>query len=36
MSVILEGALDSELDEELDYSKYNYKNKNTFQAMTAF
>ena len=25
MSVILEGALDEELDEELGYSKYDYK-----------
>ena len=29
MSVILEGALDGELDEELGYSKYDYKNKDT-------
>ena len=29
MSVILKGALDSELDEELGYSKYDYRNKNT-------
>ena len=29
MSVLLEGVLDEELDEELGYSKYNYKNKNT-------
>lgn len=27
MSVILEGALDGELDDELGYSKYDYKNK---------
>ena len=27
MSVILEGALDEELDEELGYSKYDYRNK---------
>ena len=29
MSVILEGALDEELDEELGYSKYDYRNKET-------
>ena len=29
MSVILEGALDGELDEELGYSKYDYRNKDT-------
>ncbi len=29
MSVILEGVLDEELDEELGYSKYDYKNKET-------
>lgn len=29
MSVILEGALDEELDEELGYSKYDYRNKDT-------
>ncbi len=29
MSVILEGALDEELDEELGYSKYDYRNKQT-------
>ncbi len=29
MSVILEGSLDEELDEELGYSKYDYKNKET-------
>ena len=29
MSVILEGTLDEELDEELGYSKYDYKNKQT-------
>ena len=29
MSVILEGALDEEMDEELGYSKYDYKNKQT-------
>ena len=28
MSVLLEGALDEELNEELGYSKYDYKNKN--------
>ena len=26
MSVILEGTLDAEMDEELGYSKYDYKN----------
>ncbi len=29
MSVLLEGVLDEELDEELGYSKYGYKNKDT-------
>jgi putative transposase len=29
MSVILEGTMDGELDEELGYSKYDYKNKET-------
>ena len=29
MSILLEGALDEELDEELGYSKYDYRNKNT-------
>ncbi len=29
MSVILEGSLDEELDEELGYSKYDYANKDT-------
>lgn len=29
MSVLLEGVLDEELDEELGYSKYDYRNKET-------
>ena len=29
MSVILEGALDEELNEELGYFKYDYRNKET-------
>ena len=29
ISIILEGALDQELDEELGYSKYDYHNKET-------
>ena len=29
MSIILESALDEELDEELGYSKYDYRNKET-------
>ena len=29
MSVILEGTLDVEINEELGYSKYDYKNKET-------
>ena len=29
MSVILEDVLDQELDEELGYSKYDYRNKDT-------
>ena len=27
MSIILEGALDPKMDEWLDYSKYDYRNK---------
>lgn len=29
MSVVLEGTLDVEMDEELGYSKYDYKSKDT-------
>ncbi len=29
MTVLLEGVLDEELDEELGYSKYDYRNKDT-------
>ena len=29
MSILLEGALDGELNEELGYSKYDYRNKDT-------
>ena len=29
MSIILEGTLDAEMDEELGYSRYDYKNKDT-------
>ena len=29
MSIILQGTLDAEMDEELGYSKYDYKNKDT-------
>lgn len=29
MSVLLEGVLDEELDQELGYSKYDYRNKDT-------
>lgn len=29
MSIILEGALEQEMDEELGYSKYDYRNKDT-------
>lgn len=29
MSVLLEGSLDEELNEELGYSKYDYRNKAT-------
>ena len=32
MSVLLEGALDEELDEELGYSKYDYRNKENDEA----
>ena len=31
MSVILEGTLDAEMNEELGYSKYDYKNKETWK-----
>jgi len=34
MSVLLEGALDEELNEELGYSKYDYKNKNKDNSWT--
>ena len=38
MSVLLEGALDEELNEELGYSKYDYRNKEewTFQENNAY
>ncbi len=29
MSIILEGSLDGEMDEELGYSKYDFRNKET-------
>ena len=29
MSILLEGTLDAEMDEELGYSKYDYQNKDT-------
>ncbi len=29
MSVLLEGALDEEMNEELGYSRYDYRNKET-------
>ncbi len=29
MSVLLKGVLDEELDQELGYSKYDYRNKDT-------
>ncbi len=29
MSIILEGTLDAEMEEELGYSKYDYRNKET-------
>ena len=29
MSILLENTLDAEMDEELGYSKYDYKNKDT-------
>lgn len=32
MSVLLEGALDEELDKELGYSKYDYRNKDTYNS----
>ena len=35
MSVILEGALDEELDEELGYSKYDSRNKETDNSRNA-
>ena len=36
MSVLLEGALDEELDEELGYSKYDYRNKETCEQRTSY
>lgn len=39
ISVIVEGVLDEELNEELGYSKYDYRNKetdNTFQQDNAY
>lgn len=36
MSVILEGALDGELDDELGYSKYDYKNKETTNSRNGY
>ena len=36
MSVILEDALDGELDEELGYSKYDYKNKDTLNSCNGY
>ena len=32
MSIVLEGALDEELDEELVYSRYDYRNKDTYNS----
>ena len=29
LSILLEGALDEELDEKLGYSRYDYRNKET-------
>ena len=34
MSVLLEGVLDEELDDELGYSKYDYRNKDTDNSRT--
>ena len=36
MSVMLEGVLDGELEEELGYSKYNDKNKDTDNARNRY
>lgn len=36
MSVILEGTLDGELDDELGYSKYDYKNKDTSNSRNGY
>ena len=36
MSVILEGTLDAEMDEELGYSKYDYKNKDKIIILRCF
>lgn len=36
MSVMLEGVLDGELEEELGYSKYDYKNKDTDNARNGY
>ena len=35
MSVLLEGALNEELNEELGYSKYDYRNKETDNSRNA-
>lgn len=36
LSIILEGSLDGELDEELGYSKYDYKNKDTHNSRNGY
>lgn len=36
MSIILEGALDQELDKELGYSKYDYRNKETSSSYVSY
>lgn len=36
MSVILEGTLDAEMDEELGYSKYDYKDKETDNSRSGY
>ena len=36
MSVLLEDALDEELNEELGYSKYDYRNKETCEQRASY
>ena len=36
MSIVLEGSLDGELDEELGCSKYDYRNKETYNSRNGY